>query len=274
MLFKKGCKYKMSKYLTEIEKNISKEFIDNGYIIKKITDEKSLEKIRHKVFQLSLISNNKNKNENHWLNNIHELLSKNELNNYRLNIINNINSDEIFKKLYYEISKTYLEILVGNELTMQKRINLSIQLPNDNSSLLPVHADTWAGDSAYEVVVWLPLVNCFGTKAMYILPQNKVHKLNDNFKQIAGDNAEELFQNIKKDIKWLDIKYGEVLLFNQSLPHGNRVNNEKETRWSMNCRFKGIFTPYADKKLGEFFEPITLRAASKIGMNYKMPKIK
>ena len=109
---------------------------------------------------------------------------------------------------------------------------------------------------------------------MYILPQNKVHKLNDNFKQIAGDNAEDLFQNIKKDIKWLDIKYGEVLLFNQSLPHGNRVNNEKETRWSMNCRFKGIFTPYADKKLGEFFEPITLRAASKIGINYKMPKIK
>ena len=42
----------------------------------------------------------------------------------------------------------------------------------------------------------------------------------------------------------------------------------------MNCRFKGIYTPYADKKLGEFFEPVTLRAASQIGMNYKMPEIK
>ena len=29
----------------------------------------------------------------------------------------------------------------------------------------------------------------------------------------------------------------------------------------MNCRFKAVFTPYADKQLGEFFEPITLRAA-------------
>lgn len=263
----------MSNYLTDIEKNLSNEFIDNGFVIKKITELEPLKNIRNKIFQLSLLSNNLKENENKWLNNIHELLPINELNNYRLNIINKMNADEEFKKLYFDISKTYLEILVGNELAMQKRINLSIQLPNDNSSLLPVHADTWSGDSAYELVVWLPLVDCFRTKAMYILPQNKVHKLNNDFKKIAGDNAEDLFQNIKNDIKWLDIKFGEILLFNQSLPHGNRINNENETRWSMNCRFKSVFTPYADKKMGEFFEPVTLRAASKIGMNYQMPEI-
>ena len=63
------------------------------------------------------------------------------------------------------------------------------------------------------------------------------------------------------------------MIFNQSLPHGNRVNTENETRWSMNCRFKSVFTPYGDKKLGEFFEPVTLRAASKTGMDYKLPEI-
>jgi len=52
---------------------------------------------------------------------------------------------------------------------------------------------------------------------------------------------------------WLEVKSGQVMLFDQSLPHGNRVNEESETRWSMNCRFKGVFTPYGDKKLGEFF---------------------
>ena len=66
---------------------------------------------------------------------------------------------------------------------------------------------------------------------------------------------------------------GEVVVFNQALPHGNRVNTENETRWSMNCRFKSVFTPYGDKKLGEFFEPVTLRAASKTGMDYKLPEI-
>ena len=52
---------------------------------------------------------------------------------------------------------------------MQKRINLSIQLPNDSSSLLPLHSDIWSGDSPFEAVVWIPLVDCFKTKSMYIL---------------------------------------------------------------------------------------------------------
>jgi len=42
----------------------------------------------------------------------------------------------------------------------------------------------------------------------------------------------------------------------------------------MNCRFKGVFTPYSDKKIGEFFEPIILKPASEYGMNYSLPIIK
>ena len=39
----------------------------------------------------------------------------------------------------------------------------------------------------------------------------------------------------------------------------------------MNCRFKSIFTPYADKKIGEFYEPITLKAVSKKGIFTNFP---
>jgi len=39
----------------------------------------------------------------------------------------------------------------------------------------------------------------------------------------------------------------------------------------MNCRFKSLFSPYKDKKIGEFFEPITLRPVTKVSMNYKLP---
>ena len=64
---------------------------------------------------------------------------------------------------------------------MQLRVSLSIQLPGDDSSLLPVHADTWAGDSSFEVVVWLPLVDCYGTKTMYILPPDQSERLSQQF---------------------------------------------------------------------------------------------
>ena len=56
---------------------------------------------------------------------------------------------------------------------MQRKVNLSIQLPKDDSSLLPLHSDVWSGCSAYEVVLWIPLVNVSKTKSMFILPKEK-----------------------------------------------------------------------------------------------------
>ena len=49
-------------------------------------------------------------------------------------------------------------------------------MPNDSSSLLPLHTDTWSGVSPYEIVVWFPLVDCYKTKTMYILPANKLKR--------------------------------------------------------------------------------------------------
>ena len=152
---------------------------------------------------------------------------------------------------------------------MQLRVNLSIQLPKDSSSLLPLHSDVWSGDSPFETVVWLPLVDCYKTKAMYILPPNKYEKIKLLFNNKKNNSSEKLFKKIKKDIKWLKINYGQVLIFNQCLPHGNVVNIEKETRWSLNCRFKSLFTPYNDKKIGEFFEPISLKKVSELALKYK-----
>ena len=96
-------------------------------------------------------------------------------------------------------------------------------------------------------------------------------KLNRNFNKFYGKSSEKIFNFIKKDIKWIKINKGELLIFNQALPHGNRINKESTTRWSMNCRFKSLFSPYGDKKIGEFFVPITTKVASRIGMEYQSP---
>ena len=108
---------------------------------------------------------------------------------------------------------------------------------------------------------------------MYILPPKKYKKLEEKFYKISSKSSENLYQYIKQDIERIKIKFGQLLIFNQSLPHGKRVNFEKETRWSMNCRFKSIFTPFGDKKIGEFFQPITLRKISELGMKYNLPKL-
>ena len=87
-----------------------------------------------------------------------------------------------------------LDVILGNELAMQLRINLSIQLPNDDGSLLPIHSDVWSGDSPFESVVWLPLVNCFKTKSMFILPPSKYAKIKTLFLKKKSSSSEEIFK--------------------------------------------------------------------------------
>ena len=152
-----------------------KNYLSNGYIIKNIKQIKSLDYIR-KIFIKEIIKifpDQKNKNEEEILNNIHKKIKVKNLNEFRLKIFNNVNMNEKFKMSYYNLSKEFLDQIVGNELVMQSRINLSIQMPKDTSSLLPIHADTWSGVSPFEVVVWLPLVDCYRTKTMYFLKKKK-----------------------------------------------------------------------------------------------------
>jgi len=249
-------------FLSQEDKEIEKEFIEQGYVIRPVADKGALDKI--KKFALSKLPGNN-------LNKTHEMLNVSDLNNFRLDVIKDINEQPWLREAYYQIAKPYLDILVGNELAMQLRVNLSIQMPGDESSLLPVHADTWSGDSPYEVVVWLTLVNCYNTKSMYFLPPKVSNSLSDDFKLHAQRSSEQLFNTIRDDVEWMKVDYGEVLIFNQIYPHGNVVNKENETRWSMNCRFKSLFSPYKDKKIGEFFEPITIRPVTKVAMDYKLP---
>ena len=252
------------------EKKICDDYLKKGYIVMKSNDIQCLNKIKNSLEKI--IKRKTNIKSKDCFNNFHKHFKKKDLNTFRVSVISEINKIKNIKKLYYSLAKDYLDIIAGNELSIQKKLNLSIQLPNDPSSLLPLHSDTWSGDSPFEVVVWVPMVDCSKTKSMYILPPNKIDKLNRIFSK--SQSTEKLFHLIKNDIEWIDIKYGEILIFNQNLPHGNIVNIEKETRWSFNCRFKSIFAPHGDKKIGEFFEPINIKPASKIGMIYKFPNTK
>ncbi len=255
------------------EKNLSAEYLDAGFVIRPVQDASALDWIRAKVIEngQQVLGEKTEHEPNTWLNTAHERISVSNLNDYRIELIRRLNAEQKLRLKYFQLARSCLDAIVGNELAMQMRVNLSIQLPKDNSSLLPIHADVWSGDSPFETVVWVPLVDCFGTKAMFLLPPSETQDLHLRFAEFSGKGNEAIFREYENSIRWIDIQYGEVLIFNQNLPHGNRINQEQETRWSMNCRFKSVFSPYGEKKLGEFFEPITLRAATRIGMRYKLP---
>tara|TARA_B100000963_G_scaffold29270_1_gene21704 strand:- start:31515 stop:32297 length:783 start_codon:yes stop_codon:yes gene_type:complete len=257
-------------YLEKKEQKLINTFLKKGYVIGKVENKKSLNDI-NQLIKKSLLKLDIFKEKKIDLNKFHKINKIKDLNKDRISIINFINSDKKFRLNYLNLAREHLYAIAGNELMMQKNINLSIQLPNDKSSLLPVHSDVWSGDSPYEINLWIPLVNCFKTKSMYILNKKNYSHFLKQMKKKKIKSSYQIFNLIKNKIKFINIKYGEFLIFDQTLPHGNIVNDENQTRWSMNCRFKSIFSPYGDKKVGEFFTPITTRATTYIGQNYKHP---
>lgn len=259
-------------FLPDDEQAAIDQFLATGNVKLPVDDHALLDKIQHRTAELAadFLKLTMPGDAKKFLDDIHEHIGVDQLNDLRLNVIEGLNRESWLRPAYFTLVRSALERLVGNELCMQRRVNLSIQLPGDDSSLLPTHADVWSGDSAFEVVVWLPLVDCFGSKTMYLCPQ--VRDRETQAKLAGFNSAEDIFNAIEDDIEWMSVPYGEVLVFDQTLMHGNRVNNETATRWTMNCRFKSVLSPYADKKLGEFFEPITLKPMTRRGMSYELPR--
>jgi|APSaa5957512535_1039671.scaffolds.fasta_scaffold78406_1 sporadic carbohydrate cluster 2OG-Fe(II) oxygenase len=259
--------------LTAAEEALNQTFLSDGYLVVPVENQAGLDRIRDCVAELaaSHLKIDLPNDRQAFLDGLHQHVDVPGLNDMRLAVINGMNQQPWLRATYFSLVRSVLDQVVGNELVMQRRINLSIQLPEDDSSLLPVHADVWDGDSAYEVVVWVPLVDCFKTKGMYILPPTPNDKHAATLSQYADGTTEDIYHAIEPDLQWPDLPYGKAMVFSQTLMHGNRINEEPETRWSMNCRFKSMFSPYADKLPGEFFEPVTLRAASRFGLDYKLP---
>lgn len=258
----------MSDYYSLEEREVAESFFNTGYVIRAVEDKPGLDRLQRLIAETAAayLDLPLPADVTGFLDDVHRHVTPEALNGLRLAVIQRINSEVWVRPTYFSLARRLVEMVVGNELCMQRRLNLSIQLPGDESSLLPVHADTWSGDSPFEVVVWLPLVDVYGTKTMYLASPAADRAVQDRLGSYAS--AEDIFQALKPDLSWIDMKFGQVMIFNQNLAHGNRVNEEPFTRWSMNCRFKAALTPYADKRIGEFFEPLMLRPATRIGMDF------
>jgi sporadic carbohydrate cluster 2OG-Fe(II) oxygenase len=254
-----------------LKETSTQRFLRDGYTIEPASDRAALDAIRARVAELAAthLGLGVPADVGSFLDDFVTSCDPAKLNDVRLAVIDGLLRWDEFRSLYFRCARPILEEIVGNELAMQRGVGFSIQLPNDPGSVLPLHSDAWSEDSAFEVVLWIPLVDVYRTKSMFLLPLPLDLKWRERMADFPSVDA--LFAAAEPDLRWLDIRYGDVLVFSHTVMHGNRMNVEDSARWSLNVRFKALFTPYSDKRLGEFFEPLTIRPASRIGMTYVLP---
>jgi sporadic carbohydrate cluster 2OG-Fe(II) oxygenase len=260
-------------FQTAAELAVCDAFMRDGYVIAPARDRVALDRIRDFVVArtAAYLGVEVPADGGHFLDAIAARVGAADLNGLRLELIDDLLRQVWFRSAYFACGRELLEALVGNELAMQRGVGLSIQLPQDDGSVLPLHSDAWSEDSPFEAVLWIPLVDCFGTKSMFLLPPQADTAWRTRMHEFQRSGVEALFAAVEPELRWLNVPYGNVLVFTHTLMHGNRVNRESGTRWSINVRFKALFTPYSDKQLGDFFEPILVRPVSRFGMSYELP---
>jgi sporadic carbohydrate cluster 2OG-Fe(II) oxygenase len=261
-------------FFRDDEERLSTAFLEHGYVVAPAQDRAALDRIRNFVVEraAAFLGLPAPADPSAFLEGIGRHVDDPErLNELRLTVIDALTAAPWFREAYFACGRAVLEALVGNELAMQRGMGFSIQLPGDQSSVLPLHSDAWSEDSPFEVVLWIALVDVAATQSMFILTRERDAAWRERMNEFSGKSVDEFFAALETDVEYLTIPYGNVLCFTHTLMHGNRVNHESAARWSLNVRFKGLFTPYSDKKLGDFFDPVTLRAASRIGIDYRLP---
>jgi len=262
-------------FYSDEENALFEEFLKRGYVVKPAADRSALDAMRTEVANLvcGYLDLDFPDEVGIFLNRIQNYVPQSELNDLRLYLYKELNQRSWYRPTYFKLARPYIESLVGNELAMQNRINLSIQLPDDDSSLLTIHTDLYGGETPFQIVEWVPLVDVYDTKAMFLLPPEHMREITKRLKDFDEIGMDRVFEEVRDDLVWIEVSYGEVLIFSPNLFHGNVLNVTEESRWSMNVRITGLFTPYgtAEKKLGSYYLPITTRVVSRVGMDNQLP---
>ena len=258
-------------FLTPEEIALSADFLQNGFVVRDAESPKLLEGIRHDVTQIATnwLKQNQLESNSFDLANSHDFVTNERLNDLRLSIFTEINKITDIRQRYFWLARQSLTTLVSNELAMQNKVNISIQQPKDESSVLPIHSDIWTGDSPFQVVLWVPLTDASSSNSMFLLPPNESREARQRVAAGEFKSMDQIESEYHSQMVTMVVPYGKVLIFDSNCLHGNVLNETKTGRWSINCRFTGLLTPFTnpERRLGTYYLPITTRAATKMGLS-------
>ena len=109
-------------------------------------------------------------------------------------------------------------------------------------------------------------------------PVNKAVQIFDFLTKYSEENFQEGDAiKYKEYANFLNVNFGECLIFSPTLFHGNVLNQTEITRISINCRFKNLFSHEAkngERRLGSFYRVLRLSPVTKLGLSYRDDLIK
>ena len=175
-------------------------------------------------------------------------MSNGEVNKLMINLLSFNKASEMMA----DSCKDIISKLCGREILVQRRLNTIFNLPGKEQRRQWPHYELMSGISPFTFVLWAPLHDLDDEGGVYYYEQkNSLNII--KYEQKKGLVNSPIILEMMHNKKPTKLKYGEVIVFNPFILHGNVGFNSNLARIACSVRFQSKFKPLFQKNT-DFFK--------------------
>ena len=212
-----------------------------GYAVIPIENMKTFIKLRDSFIERINISNGSEKNID-FVRKAMAKMSKAEINRSMIDLLKFTNLSEMIINSFPKL----IESLCGKELFIQRRATIIMNVPGEGQAKQWPHYELMSGISPFTYVIWAPLHDLEDKSGAYYINQKESLEVMKK-EQAAGLVNGPTVLNMMQNQKPTPLKFGQAIIFNPFIIHGNVTFNSKFARIAYSVRFQSNNKPLLQK---------------------------
>ena len=212
-----------------------------GYAVIPIENMKTFIKLRDSFLERINISNGSEKNID-FVRKAMAKMSKAEINRSMIDLLKFTNLSEMIINSCPKL----VESLCGKELFIQRRATIIMNVPGEGQAKQWPHYELMSGISPFTYVIWAPLHDLEDQSGAYYINQKESLEVMKK-EQAAGLVNGPTVLNMMQNQKPTPLKFGQAIIFNPFVLHGNVTFNSKFARIAYSVRFQSNNKPLLQK---------------------------
>ena len=213
----------------------------SGYAVCPIENMQLFKKLRDSFVEKMNISTESKKNIN-VVRKAMAKMSKAEINRSMINLLTFTN----LSGMMIDSCPSLVETLCGKELFIQRRAHTIVNVPGKQHSKQWTHYEMISGISPFTYVLWAPLHDLDDNAGAYFINLKKSNEIMKKEEEDGLVNGPTVYNMMEKQ-KPPRLKFGQVVVFNPFVLHGNVAFDSKFARIACNVRFQSYNKPLLQK---------------------------
>ena len=212
-----------------------------GYAVCPIENMQLFKKLRDSFVEKMNISTESKKNIN-VVRKAMAKMSKAEINRSMINLLTFTDLSDMM----INSCPSLVETLCGKELFIQRRAHTIINVPGSEHSKQWTHYEMISGISPFSYGLWAPLHDLDDDGGAYFIDQKTSNEIMKKEEEAGLVNGPTVYNMMEKQ-KPARLKFGQAVVFNPFVLHGNIPFNSEFARIACSVRFQSYNKPLLQK---------------------------